>query len=116
MSVAASPIEAKLPAHTARRRVEQMPFWPQVTITSEAGERLSYLEILYPAAAEAMRWTVCSIVEAIRSGETKGLVGFSQVPLMAMDDLPTDVTVVYQFSKDRLVIVDVRRPAQPALF
>lgn len=103
------------PAQTARKRVEQLAYWPCVTITSDAQARLGSLEIQYGSFGRAMQATVASLVESIRKGETAG-VGFCQIPLMAMDDLPSDITIVYQHSKDALVIVDVRRPDQPALF
>lgn len=98
-----------------RRAIASVAFWPQVTITPDALQRLETLTILHSEMPHAFQATVSSILESIRLGGLSG-VGFEETAVIPSGDLPSDIRVFYQYSNQRLVIVDIRRPDQPSLF
>lgn len=117
LHVDAEPI-APPPAREAKKRPAPIGerYWPEVVIVPEARQRLESLEIWHSSVRRAFQETLASLLENHRCGELPSEDGIGEMAVMPVDDLPGDIRVVYQYSKHRILIFDVRRPDQPALF
>lgn len=98
-----------------KRPLSSIAFWPEVTITPEAAQRLESLTILHGEMVHSFHATIASILESIRLGGLSG-VGFEETTVIPSGELPSDIRVFFQYSNQRVVIVDIRRPDQPSLF
>lgn len=115
LNVATTELQAKEASGREQRPITTVAFWPEVTITPDAAQRLESLTILHSEMPRAFQATVSSILESIRLGGLAG-VGFEETAVIPSGELPSDIGVFFQYSNQRLVIVDIRRPDQPSLF
>ena len=92
------------------------PYWVAVSVTAAAKERIEELQELFSDTETAVQQTVSSLLEAIRTKQMKNFAGFGETQLVKCGNVPHDVRILFQYSESQIVIVDVRRPDQPALF
>ncbi len=98
------------------RPMAATPYWVAVSVTAAAKERIEELQSLFSDTETAVQQTVSSLLEAVRTKQMKNFAGFGETQLAKCGNVPHDVRILFQYSESQLVIVDVRRPDQPALF